>query len=76
MFKRHLFSAAVSAAFLTSLPSVMAEPITQAGQAEVNLKAFKDRPTANSDAKKKAEIDAIRAVLRLKAGSATAAPGV
>ena len=66
MFKKHLTSAAVAAAFLTSLPSVMAEPITQAGQAEVNLKAFKDRPTANLDAKKKAEIDAIRAVLRLK----------
>lgn len=63
---RKLFiSLAVSLAFGSS-SAVLAQSVTQAGQAEVSVKANKDQVNARAVSRRQAEADAIRAALKLR----------
>jgi hypothetical protein len=64
--KLHLIHAAAVASLCLPLSRSWAEPVTQAGQAEVSIKANKDQINARAVARRQAEADAIRAALKLK----------
>lgn len=63
---RKLLLSLAAAAALGSAPAVLAQAVTQAGQAEVSVKANKDQVTARAVARRQAEADAIRAALKLR----------
>jgi hypothetical protein len=63
--RKLLLSLALTAA-LGSAPVVLAQAVTQTGQAEVSIKANKDQVNARAVARRQAEADAIRAALKLR----------
>ncbi len=62
---RKLFLSLAAAMLVGSAP-VLAQSVTQTGQAEVSVKANKDQVNARAVARRQAEADAIRAALKLR----------
>ena len=63
--RKLLLSLALTAT-LGSAPVVLAQAVTQTGQAEVSIKANRDQVNARAVARRQAEADAIRAALKLR----------
>ncbi|MFN5699278.1 MAG: hypothetical protein ACK47V_01365, partial [Betaproteobacteria bacterium] len=64
--KRCIVHAAAIAALCLPISAVLAESFTQAGEAQVSIKANRDQITARAVAKRQADADAVRAALRLR----------